>query len=51
MRVDDALLSRVSVQYNIETDEPRGKTRCYADGCACLTYRPAEARAKAAGQR
>jgi hypothetical protein len=39
-RVDDALLSQRPAQWNISTDEPRGKTRCKADGCICLTWRP-----------
>jgi hypothetical protein len=41
MRVDEALLPQPT--YNIETDEPRGKTRCKATGCLCLTWRPEDA--------
>jgi len=49
MRVDEALISREPALGNIETDEPRGKTRCHE--CRCLTWRPAQTRAKAAEQR
>jgi hypothetical protein len=45
MRVDDALLSQRPAQWNIYTDEPRGKTRCQTPECLCLNWRPEDAEA------
>jgi hypothetical protein len=40
MQVDDALLPQRPAQWNIYTDEARGKTRCMVNGCICLAWRP-----------
>jgi hypothetical protein len=39
IQVDDAVLPRPG-PGNINTDEPRGKTRCKVKACICLTWRP-----------